>query len=72
MRKETKSTEKRKKLIPTKKYKVKVMTRPKPKTSNATMQSPVTTPTPTHLESQKPSQEGTSESKPPPLKDMPN
>ena len=38
VRKESKVTEKRKRLIPTKKYKVKVVTRPDP--SNATMQPP--------------------------------
>ena len=65
MRKETKATEKRKKLIPTKKYKVKVLARPKSKASNATTQPPVTTPNaPTNSESQKLSQEGTSERNP--------
>ena len=60
-----KETEKRKQLIPTKKYKVKVMARPKPKTSKATMQPPVTMPdAPTNLESQKPLQGSSSESNP--------
>ena len=46
MRKETKVTEKRKKLIHTKKYMVKVVARPEPipKTSNTTVQPPLTTP----------------------------
>ena len=43
MRKETKATEKRKKLIPMKKYKVKVMEKPEPNTNNTTMQPPETT-----------------------------
>ena len=64
MRKETKATGKRKKLIPTKKYKVKVVARPKSKTNNITAQPPVTTPNaPTNSDSQKPLQ-GTSESNP--------
>ena len=72
MSKETKATEKRKKLIPTKKYKVKVVARPKSKISNTTMQPPVTTPNaPTNSDSQKPSQEGTSESNSSPLKNIP-
>ena len=62
IRKETKAIEKRKKLILTKRYKVKVVARPKSKTSNTTMQPPITTPSaPINLESQKPSQGGTSE-----------
>ena len=46
VRKETRATEKRKKLIPTKKYKVQAVARPEPtpKTSNATAQIPLTTP----------------------------
>ena len=73
MRKETKATEKRKKLIPTKKYKVKVAARPKSKTSNTTTLPPVVTTSnaPTNSESQKSSQEGTSESNPLPLKNIP-
>ena len=72
MRKETKATKKRKKLISTKKYKVKVKARPKFKTSNATAQPPVTTPNaPTNSDSQKPSQEGNSERNPLPLKNIP-
>ena len=45
VRKDAKATEKRRKLIPTKKYKGKVVARPKPspKTSNTTMQPPLTT-----------------------------
>ena len=71
MRKETKVIEKRK-LIPTKNYKVKVVARPKSKTSNETAQPPITTPNaPTNLESKKPSQGGTSENNSPPLKHIP-
>ena len=67
VRKEAKATEKRKRLIPTKKYKVKVVARHD--SSNATMQPPLKAPnTLTNSEGQKPSQEGTSESNPPPLK----
>ena len=63
MRKETKATEKRKKLIPVKKYKVKVME--KPESNNTTMQPPATTSkAPIDLENQKPSQEGASENNP--------
>ena len=48
------------------------MARPKSRTSNATAQPPVTTPNAqTNSDSQKPSQEGTSESNPPPLKNIP-
>ena len=65
VRKETKATEKRKKCIHTKKYKVKVVARPKSKTSNTTMQLPSTTPNaPTNSERQNPPQEGTSDSNP--------
>ena len=73
-RKETKVTEKRRKLMPTKKYKVKVVARPKPipKTSNMTAQLPLTTPSaPTNSEKQNPPQESTSDSNPPPLKNIP-
>ena len=42
VRKETKATEKRERLIPTKKYQVKVVARPN--SSNATMQPPLTAP----------------------------
>ena len=64
-RKETKATEKRKNLIPTKKYKVKVVAGPKSKTSNTTMQPPLTTPDASaNSERQKPPQEGTSDSNP--------
>ena len=60
VRKETKATEKRKRLIPTKKYKVKVVARPDP--SNVTMQPPQTNArAPVSSESQKPS---TSENNP--------
>ena len=51
---------------------MKVVTRPESKTSNTTAQPPVTTPNaPTNSDSQKPPQEGTSESNPPPLKNIP-
>ena len=58
-------TEKRKRLIPTKKYKVKVVARPDP--GNATMQLPQES-APVNLKSQQPP---TSENKPPPLEDAP-
>ena len=58
VRKESKATEKRKRLIPMKKYKVKVVARPDP--SNAIMQSPLTNPNaPVNSEGQKASTEGT-------------
>ena len=67
VRKESKATEKRKKLIPTKKYKVKVVARPDP--GNATMQPPETsTKLPTNSGNQKPP---TSENNPPPLENTP-
>ena len=70
MRKETRATEKRKKLIPIKKYKVKVVE--KPESNNTTMQPPATTSkVPTDLESQKPSQEGTSVDNPQPIENFP-
>ena len=72
VRKETKTTEKRKKFIPTKKYKVKVVARPKSKTNNTTAQPPSTTPnTPTNSERQNPPQEGTSDSNSPLFKNIP-
>ena len=72
MRKETKATEKRKKLIPTKKYKVKVVARPESKTSNTTVQPPVTTPNaPTNSDRQKPFSGRHFREQPPPLKNIP-
>ena len=72
VRKETKATEKRKRLIPTKKYKVKVLARPNSKSSNVAAQPPQTAPNaPTNSEGQNPSPEGTSENNPPPLKNIP-
>ena len=69
VRRETKVTEKRKKLTPTKKYKVKVVARPKSKTSNTTAQLPFTTPNASmNWERQNPPQEGTTDSNPPPQK----
>ena len=57
VRKETKATEKRKRLTPAKKYKVKVVSRPDFKSSNATAQPPLTAPNaPTNSEAQNPSQ----------------
>ena len=58
VRKDSKATEKRKRLIPTRKYKVKVVARPD--SSNATAQPPITNPkAPENSEGQKPSTEGT-------------
>ena len=58
VRKDSKATEKRKRLIPTKKYKVNVVARPNP--NNTTVQSPLTNPkAPLNSEGQKPSTEGT-------------
>ena len=57
VRKETKATEKRKKISPTKKYRVKVVARPEPtpKTSNTTVQLPLATPSaPINSEEQNP------------------
>ena len=74
VRKETKVTEKRRKITPTKKYKVKVIARPKPapKASNTTAQLPLTTPSaPTNSEKQNHSQVSTSESNPQPLENIP-
>ena len=57
-------------MIPTKKYKVKVVARSNP--SNATVQPPQTNPeAPVNSEGQKPSPEGTSENNPPPLENAP-
>ena len=65
IRKESKATEKRIRLIPTKKYKVKVVARPGPR--NATTQLPQTNAKdPVNPEIQKPS---TSENNPPPFED---
>ena len=64
VRKDSKATKKRKRLIPTKKYKVKVVARPDP--SNANAQPPQTNPkAPMNSEGQKPSTESTSENNPP-------
>ena len=57
-------------MIPTKKYKVKVVARPDP--SNATTQPPPTNPkAPVNSEGQKPLPEGTSENNPSPLDNSP-
>ena len=67
VRKEFKVTDKRKRLIPTKKYKVKVVARPDP--GNVTMQLPQTNvKAPVNSESQKPL---TLANNPPPLEDAP-
>ena len=74
VRNKTKATKKRKKLILTKKYKVKVVARPKPlpKTGNSTAQPSLTTPgAPTDAEKENPPQESTSDSNPPLLKNIP-
>ena len=74
LRKETKMADKRRKLIPTEQYKVRVVARPKPipKTNNMTMQPPLPTPSaPTNSEKQNPPQESTSDSNPPLLKNIP-
>ena len=63
VRKYSKATEKRKRLIPTKKYKVKIVA--SPNSSNMTVESPLTNPeAPVNSEGQKPSPEGTPENKP--------
>ena len=60
---DSKATEKRKRLIPTKKYKVKLVAKPDP--SNATAQPPQTNPeAPVNSEGQKPSPEGTPQNTP--------
>ena len=67
VRKETKSTDKRRKLIPTKRYKVKVVARPKPtpKSSNTTIQLLLTTSsTLTNSEKENPPQESTLDGNP--------
>ena len=63
VRKDSKATEKIKRLIPTKRYKVKVVARPD--SSNVTAQPPLTNPKATvNSEGQKPSPEGTPENNP--------
>ena len=70
VRKDTKATEKRKKLIPAKKYKVKAVA--KPNSTNAIAQPPLTTPNaPVNSENQKPLQESTLENNPPPPENIP-
>ena len=67
VRKESKATEKRKRLIPSKEYKVKVVARPDP--GNATAQPPQTNAkAPGNSENQKPS---TSDNNLPPLENAP-
>ena len=70
VRKDSKATKKRKRLIPTKKYKVKVVARPD--SSNVTMQPPLTNPkAPVNSESQRPSTGCTPRNNPPPLENTP-
>ena len=67
VRKDSKATQKRKRLIPMKKYRVKVVAKPDP--NNVTTQPPQTNAkAPVSSEHQKPS---TSENNPPPLEDAP-
>ena len=67
VRKESKTMEKRKRLIPTKRYKVKVVAKPDP--GNATTQLPQEkAKAPVNLEGQQPP---ASENNPPPLEDAP-
>ena len=58
VRKESKATEKRKRLIPTKKYKVKVVARPDPSNVNA-QPAQINAKTPVNSESQKPQHQRT-------------
>ena len=70
VRKDSKSTEKRKRLIPTKKYKVKVVAMPD--SSNVTAQPPLTNPKATvNSEGQKPLSEDIPENNPPPIENIP-
>ena len=70
VRKDSKATKKRKRLIPTKKYKVKVVARPDP--SNATPPPSQTNPkAPVNPGGQKPLPEGTPGNNPPPLENTP-
>ena len=70
MKKDMKVIKKRKKLIPVKKYKVKVVE--KPESSNTNVQPPTTiSKSPTNLENQTPSQEGTLQNNPPLLENIP-
>ena len=70
IRKKSKATKKRKRLIPTKKYKVKVVARPN--SNNTTVPPPqANLKAPVHSEGQKPLPENTPENNPPPLEDAP-
>ena len=70
VRKDSKATEKRKRLIPMRKYNVKVVARPD--SSNVTTKPPVTNPkAPVNSEGQKPSPEGTPENNTPPIENIP-
>ena len=70
VRKDSKATKKKKRLIPTKKYKVKVVARPDP--SNAAAPPPQTNPeAPVNSEDQKPLPEGTHRNNSPPLENTP-
>ena len=69
VRKDAKATEKRKRLIPTRKYKVKVVARPD--SSNVTMQPPLANPkAPENPEGQKPSTVGMPGNNPSPLENI--
>ena len=69
-RKDSKVTEKRMRIAPTKRFKAKIAV--KPNSDEVTVQPPTTvSKAPTDLENQTPSQEGTPENKPPPLEDVP-
>ena len=70
VRKATKSTEKRKRVAPTKRFKANIAR--KPNSDGATARPPATiSKAPTDFKIQAPSQEETLESKPPPLEDAP-
>ena len=70
VRKDSKATKKRKRLIPRRKYKVNVVARPNP--SNATVPLPQTNPkAPVNSEGQRPLPESTPENNLPPLENVP-
>ena len=70
IRKPTKTTERRKRVAPTKRFKANIAMKPNP--NGATTQPPTTiSKAPTEFKIQLPSQEGTPENRPPPLEDSP-
>ena len=74
VKREAKATDKRRKLIPTKRYKVQVVAKPEstPKTSNMIMQMSTIAPCTTmNLEKGNPSQGSSSSNNPPPLENTP-